>query len=156
MIRKEKNMNSKEIRELSKLSRAAFSRKYNIPLRTLEDWDNGKNNPPVYVMELLERAVREDAEGAYALILSTRGNEDVVAIGSKEEMQAQEELLRKECRAKDPDGAEMDCYILSETELKEREASRQRWETLTEDQKHDYVIVNGRKYVRAIYESNNQ
>lgn len=148
-------MNSREIRTLSKLSRAAFSRKYNIPIRTLEDWDNGKNNPPVYVMELLERAVREDMHEQYALILSTRGSDEIVAIGAKSEIQAQEELLRKECRAKDPDGAELDCYIRSESELRRQEASRKRWDSLTEDQKHDYVIVNGKKYVRAIYEANN-
>ncbi len=51
---------SEEIRKILGISRAAFSRKYNIPLRTLEDWDAGKKNPPEYVMDLLERAVRED------------------------------------------------------------------------------------------------
>lgn len=51
---------SEEIRSILGISRAAFSRKYNIPIRTLEDWDAGKKNPPEYVMDLLERAVRED------------------------------------------------------------------------------------------------
>lgn len=51
---------SEKIRAILGISRAAFSRKYNIPLRTLEDWDAGKKNPPEYVMDLLERAVRED------------------------------------------------------------------------------------------------
>ena len=51
---------SVRIRELSGLSRAAFSRKYHIPIRTIEDWDSGKNKPPEYVMELLERVVKED------------------------------------------------------------------------------------------------
>ncbi|MBO0423876.1 helix-turn-helix domain-containing protein [Enterococcus plantarum] len=32
----------KEIRESRKISRAAFSRVYNIPVRTLEDWDTEK------------------------------------------------------------------------------------------------------------------
>ncbi|PZL71699.1 hypothetical protein CI088_11905 [Enterococcus plantarum] len=32
----------KEIRESRKISRAAFSRMYNIPIRTLEDWDTEK------------------------------------------------------------------------------------------------------------------
>ena len=51
---------SRNIREISGLSRAAFSRKYKIPLRTLEDWDSGRNTPPEYVLKLLERAVKED------------------------------------------------------------------------------------------------
>lgn len=53
-------MTSREIRELSGLSRAAFARKYGIPIRTLEDWDAGVRNPPEWTMALLERAVRED------------------------------------------------------------------------------------------------
>jgi len=32
----------KEIRESRKISRAAFSRIYNIPIRSLEDWDTDK------------------------------------------------------------------------------------------------------------------
>lgn len=53
-------MNSKEIRELSGMSRAAFSRKYGIPIRTLEAWDAGVRTPPEWTMALLERVVRED------------------------------------------------------------------------------------------------
>ena len=54
---------SEEIRKMLGISRAAFSRKYNIPIRTLEDWDAGKKNPPEYVMNMLERIVNEDKEG---------------------------------------------------------------------------------------------
>lgn len=49
-----------EIREMSGLSRAAFSRQYKIPVRTLEDWESGKRTPPEYVLELLARAVAID------------------------------------------------------------------------------------------------
>ena len=55
-------MTSVEIRALSGLGRAAFSRKYGIPIRTIEDWDAGTTHPPEWVMALLERAVREDKE----------------------------------------------------------------------------------------------
>ena len=54
---------SGEIRKMLGISRAAFSRKYNIPIRTLEDWDAGKKNPPDYVLDMLERIVNEDKEG---------------------------------------------------------------------------------------------
>lgn len=45
------------------LSKAEFSRIYNIPVRTLEDWDAGKRVPPEYVLHLLTRAVQMDKEG---------------------------------------------------------------------------------------------
>ena len=54
---------SEEIRSILGISRAAFGRKYNIPIRTLEDWDAGKKNPPDYVLDMLERIVNEDKEG---------------------------------------------------------------------------------------------
>lgn len=53
---------SKRIRDILGISRSEFSRRYNIPRRTLENWDAGIQNPPPYVFELLERAVREDAQ----------------------------------------------------------------------------------------------
>ena len=56
-------MNTKEIRALLGISRAEFSRRYGIPIRTLENYDSGSRQPPEWVMALLERAVREDAGG---------------------------------------------------------------------------------------------
>lgn len=53
-------MEIKEIREASGLSRAAFSRKYEIPIRTLESWEAEVRKCPDYVRKLLERAVIED------------------------------------------------------------------------------------------------
>lgn len=55
-------MTVKEMREILQISRAEFSRRYHIPPRTLEDWENGKRTPPEYVLALLERAVKEDSE----------------------------------------------------------------------------------------------
>ena len=49
-----------EIRELIGDSRAAFSRRYGIPVRTVENWERGVNKCPEYVKQLLERAVKED------------------------------------------------------------------------------------------------
>ena len=56
-------MTIKEMREYLNVSRAEFSRRYNIPVRTLEDWESEKRNPPEYVISLLERVVLEDASG---------------------------------------------------------------------------------------------
>lgn len=46
-------MNIKEAREAAGLSRAEMSRVFEIPVRTLENWDAGKNTPPPYVEKLI-------------------------------------------------------------------------------------------------------
>lgn len=51
---------TERIRDILGISRAEFGRRYSIPIRTLEDWDSGKSNPPGYVVSLLERVVRDD------------------------------------------------------------------------------------------------
>lgn len=55
------NMSISEMRQYLKISRAEFSRRYHIPLRTLENWESSTNQCPEYVLKLLERAVIEDA-----------------------------------------------------------------------------------------------
>lgn len=55
-------MTIKEMREFLGISRTEFSRRYGIPLRTLEDWESGKRTPPPYVITLLERIIKEDAD----------------------------------------------------------------------------------------------
>ena len=49
-----------EIRMLSGLTQKEFSERYNIPKRSIENWDAGSRNPPDYLIELLERIVKED------------------------------------------------------------------------------------------------
>lgn len=55
-------MTIKEMRTLLGLSQTAFGEKYQIPMRTIQDWEAGKRTPPIYVILLLERAVLEDAK----------------------------------------------------------------------------------------------
>lgn len=145
---------SEEIRAILGISRSAFSRKYNIPLRTLEDWDAGKKTPPDYVMEMLERIVREDKDMLYVLILSTRGQEEIQTIGTLEEMTKREDALRKECRRVDPDGTEMDCFLISEAEAKRRFEAAEFYDSLTKEQREETITVDGKKYIKAIYEKN--
>lgn len=52
-------MKAREIRSLTGLSQVKFAERYHIPRRTVENWES-RAEPPVYVAELLERAVRED------------------------------------------------------------------------------------------------
>lgn len=52
------------IRKYSGLTQAEFASKYNIPKRTIETWeatsDSARRNAPAYVLDLLERVVKED------------------------------------------------------------------------------------------------
>ena len=53
-------MKIKEIRNLTGLSQQAFSEKYKIPKRTIEDWEAERRTPPEYVVLLLGRVIKED------------------------------------------------------------------------------------------------
>lgn len=46
-------MTIKEARIAAGMSRAEMSRTFEIPIRTLEDWDAGKSKPPAYVEKLI-------------------------------------------------------------------------------------------------------
>lgn len=41
------------VRKLSELTQAAFSQHYNIPIRSVQNWDTGERVPPDYLLELL-------------------------------------------------------------------------------------------------------
>lgn len=43
-------MKLKNIRNKSGLSQSAFADRHNIPLRTLQQWEQGRRNPPSYVI----------------------------------------------------------------------------------------------------------
>ena len=55
-------MDIKEIRGLTGLSQVKFAERYGIPRRTIEGWEAGERTPPDYVIELLERAVKDDTK----------------------------------------------------------------------------------------------
>lgn len=50
----------KELREYLGISQIAFSKKYEIPRRTIEEWEAGRREAPPYVVKLLNRVVKED------------------------------------------------------------------------------------------------
>lgn len=45
--------NIKATREAKEISRAELSRILEIPIRTLENWEGGKNNPPRWAEKLI-------------------------------------------------------------------------------------------------------
>ena len=68
-------MEVSEMRELIGDSRAAFSRRYGIPVRTVENWERGVNKCPEYVKQLSDGRFsdiengRVRLEGATAVFL---------------------------------------------------------------------------------------
>ena len=54
------NSSIRDIIWASNLTQAQFSLKYEIPLRTIENWMEGVTKCPAYVLHLLGRAVTED------------------------------------------------------------------------------------------------
>lgn len=56
-------MTIKELRQLTGLSQKAFSDKYGIPLRTIENWEGtsaSHREPPQYVTDLLEFRIKNE------------------------------------------------------------------------------------------------
>ena len=50
-------MNIKEIREMTGLNQTQFAKKFDIPLRTYQNWEGGRRNPPEYVLAMLQKLV---------------------------------------------------------------------------------------------------
>ena len=50
----------KELRQQTGMNRREFSEYTKIPIRTLEDWEAGKRNPPEYVPRLLNYQLMYD------------------------------------------------------------------------------------------------
>ena len=53
----------KRMRSYLEMTQEQFSDAYGIPVRTLQQWEAGRRKPPEYVVNLLERAVKEDGKG---------------------------------------------------------------------------------------------
>lgn len=47
-------MTIKELCEEYSISQTELSKKYDIPLRTVQDWHAGRRTPPTYVVNMLE------------------------------------------------------------------------------------------------------
>lgn len=55
------DMNLIEMRHLLGETQAQFSKRYNIPIRTLQNWENGTRTAPSYLLNLLEKKVELDS-----------------------------------------------------------------------------------------------
>lgn len=53
-------MNIRELRKQLGDTQTAFAERYNIPFRTIQNWEAGVRTPPEYLLQLLESRVHED------------------------------------------------------------------------------------------------
>lgn len=51
-------MTIKELRTAAGMTQQAFSDYFGIPKRSVENWEYGKTEPPVYLIELIEYKLR--------------------------------------------------------------------------------------------------
>ena len=49
----------KELCEVYDISQTELSKKYDIPLRTVQDWHAGRRTPPPYVVRMLEELLAQ-------------------------------------------------------------------------------------------------
>ena len=53
-------MNIREMRMKLGDTQSEFAARYNIPFRTVQNWEAGVRTPPAYIVNLLEQQVKED------------------------------------------------------------------------------------------------
>lgn len=78
--------------------------------------------------------------------------ETVLFSGTKEECAAYEEAKRKEYE----DRTVVDCYVQSESERNRLMKVNNFWNNLTDEEKKETIIVNGKKYNKALYDFHNE
>lgn len=60
------------LRKMTGRSQTAFGKRYDIPMRTIQNWENGVSVPPEYVLGLLSRAVNDDVRDPWAIVVADR------------------------------------------------------------------------------------
>ncbi len=53
-------MEIREMRDALGETQSEFAQRYNIPYRTIQNWETGKRKPPQYILDLLEEKVKSD------------------------------------------------------------------------------------------------
>lgn len=53
-------MNIKELRAAAKMTQKEFSEYFNIPKRTIEQWEGGQRKPPHYLVDLIEYKLKNE------------------------------------------------------------------------------------------------
>lgn len=62
-------MNVRDMRKQLGDTQSEFAERYNIPFRTVQNWETGSRKPPEYILDLLKARIREDIVNRKALTL---------------------------------------------------------------------------------------
>lgn len=65
-------MTIQELRKETGLSQSQFAKKFDIPVGTLQHWEQGIRKPPEYVLSLVERVI--DYEGRFETMANETRN----------------------------------------------------------------------------------
>ena len=55
-------MTIKDICKKYKITQTALAKRFDIPLRTVQDWHGGRRNPPDYVITMMIELLERDAD----------------------------------------------------------------------------------------------
>jgi hypothetical protein len=64
--------------------------------------------------------------------------------------------VEDEQRKKYKDTTMVDCFVKSQSQIDKERKMKEVWDNLTDEQKKDTIEIDGKTYVRAIYEMDNQ
>ncbi len=56
----ENEINIRELRNKLGDTQSEFAKRYNIPFRTIQNWESGVRKPPEYILELLKYRIKDD------------------------------------------------------------------------------------------------
>lgn len=79
-------MNIKEIRQGTRMTQKEFAEYFNIPHRTIQNWETGHRNPPEYLVELIQYKAEKERLGMLKLIEKDHGEEKILIEGTLEEI----------------------------------------------------------------------
>lgn len=82
---------------------------------------------------------------------NVRIEETCLFSGTKSECYRYEDERRKTYK----DRGVVDCFTKSDEEIDQARKNREFYDSLSDVEKHDFIVVNGRKYIRSIYTRNN-
>ena len=63
-----------DFRKKLNMSQSEFAKKFRIPIRTLQDWEQGRRYPPVYVGYMIQRIMDLEEFGGGARMNSKKNN----------------------------------------------------------------------------------
>ena len=74
-------MDIKKLRIMTRMTQREFAEYFNIPKRTIENWEGGQRTPPVYVVELIKYKIEKERLGMLRLVEKDHKEEKVLMEG---------------------------------------------------------------------------